>query len=217
MKKETFCEILGDIDDQYVSSGGRVEKKKARTVIEVRTRKELLLRKIVAVAAAVAMMVCSGAVGAAAFSREIVVPAEQETVELTELGLTLILPDSWEGRYEVIEETFAPYGSPMWTFCVKAVYDARTPTDETGEVVYQGMLFTVFQCADWSMSAQEFQEESGIAGIGKYLFATEDATYAIMYATDLQFDPGDGTQAEEYHQLSDTMKDVRFLVSGVME
>lgn len=217
MKKETFCEILGDIDDQYVSGAGEAGKKKARTVIGAGSGKGLLLRKVAAAAAAVAMMVCSGAVGAAAFSREIVVPVEQETVELAELGLTLILPDSWEGRYEVIKEIFAPYDSPMWTFCVKAVYDARTPADETGEVVYQGMLFTVFQCADWSMSAQEFLEESAIAGIGKYLFATENATYAVMYAADVQFDPGDEAQAEEYHQMFDTMKDVRFLVSGVME
>ncbi len=217
MKNEMFCEILGDIDDKYVNDVGEIVAERGRTASRTRSGKELLLRKIVAAAAAVAMMVCSGAVGAAAFSREIVVPAEQETVELAELGLTLVLPDSWEGRYEVIKETFEPYDSPMWTFCSKAVYDAKTPADETGEVLYRGMLFTVFQCADWSMSAREFQEESGVAGIGRYLFATEDATYAVMYATDVQFDPDDPAQEEAYQQLFDSMGDIRFLVSGVIE
>ena len=48
-------------------------------------------------------MICSGAVGAIAFSSETIVevPAEQETIELEAIGLTLILPDSWEGKYGV--------------------------------------------------------------------------------------------------------------------
>lgn len=27
---------------------------------------------------------------------------------LREIGVTLLLPDSWKGRYEVVEDTFAP-------------------------------------------------------------------------------------------------------------
>lgn len=50
-------------------------------------------------------MAASFTTGALAFSRETVVevPAERETLGLAELGLTLILPDSWKGRYELVE------------------------------------------------------------------------------------------------------------------
>ena len=59
-----------------------------------------MARKIAALAAVIALMICSGAVGAIAFSSETIVevPAEQETIELEAIGLTLILPDSWEGN-----------------------------------------------------------------------------------------------------------------------
>ena len=60
------------------------------------------------------------------------VAAEQESVILDEIGVTLILPDSWKGRYEIIEGVFEPYQSTMWEFCAKSIYDAQTPTDESG-------------------------------------------------------------------------------------
>ena len=56
-------------------------------------------RWFLAAAAVLALMAASFTVGALAFSRE--VPVEQETIELPGIGLTLILPDSWKGRYEV--------------------------------------------------------------------------------------------------------------------
>lgn len=51
-------------------------------------------------------MVCSFCVGAFAFARETVVevPIEQETLTIEELGLTLILPDSWKGRYALMQD-----------------------------------------------------------------------------------------------------------------
>ena len=100
---------------------------------------------------------------------------------LREIGVTLLLPDSWKGRYEVVEDTFAPYGSAMWEFCVRSVYEAKTPIEGAGGSFYRGTLFTVLQCADYSMSAEEFAQ-GGLAGIGQYLFATQDATYAVLYA-----------------------------------
>lgn len=153
--------------------------------------------------------------GATVFAHEriVEVPAKQETVELEEIGLTLILPDSWEGRYEVIEDTFVPSNSKMWEFCVKSIYDAKVPLDESGEFFYRGTLFTVFQCEDYSMSAEEF-EQSGIAGIGRYLFATEDATYAVMYATDVQFDLENSEHDEEWTFMEQTEREIQFVISN---
>lgn len=208
MTNEKLYEVFGGIDERHVK-GAREPMKKVKKPIWV---------KWGAIAAVIALMVCSGTVGALAFSRETIVeiPAEQETVTLEEIGLTLIFPESWKGRYEVIEDTFEPYNSPMWEVCVKSVYDAKTPADESGEVLYRGTLFYVLQDADCSMSAEEFEETSGIAGIGRYLFATENATYAIMYASDVQFDPSDPSQTEEYLALSQSMKEIGIVMAEIM-
>ena len=156
-------------------------------------------------------MVCSGAVGALAFGGEREVPARQETVELAEIGLTLLLPESWAGRYTVEEGTFAPYGSPMWSFFAKRVHDDGTPEEGGGAPVPQGLLFTVFQCADVSLS-EEFQQGS-LAGIGRYLFAMENATFALLCATDVQFDPEDPEQQAEWTALAQGIGEVRFVLT----
>lgn len=52
------------------------------------------------------------------------------------------------------------------------------------------------------MSEEEF-EQSGIAGIGRYLFATENATYALMYTTDVQYDRNNAEQKEEWNAMED--------------
>ena len=142
-------------------------------------------------------------------------PAEQEQVVLREIGVTLLLPDSWKGRYEVVEDTFAPYGSAMWEFCVRSVYEAKTPIEGAGGSFYRGTLFTVLQCADYSMSAEEFAQ-GGLAGIGQYLFATQDATYAVLYAGDIQFDPTDAEQQQEWYSMAQTAKDIRFVLSDML-
>lgn len=208
MTRETLYELLGDIREGHVKGAGE----------PVKTRGKPVWAKWAAAAAVIALMMGSGTVGALAFSRETIVevPAKQETVTLEEIGLTLIFPDSWKGRYQVIKDTFQPYDSPMWEICVKSVYDARTPADASGEVLYRGTLFYVIQDTDYFMSPEEFQETSGIAGIGRYLFATEDATYAIMYASDVQFDPEDPAQTAEYLELSQSMKEIGVVMTGLM-
>lgn len=211
MKKEELYELLGEVNEAYVK--GAEEPMKKQAVRSIWTR-------IGAIAAVLALMLCSGTVGALAFGRERVVevPAQAETIEMEELGLTLILPDDWKGRYTVVKDTFQPYGTPMWEVCVKLVYDAKTPMIEGEEdLFYRGTLFTVLQCEDHPMSAQEFEEDSGIAGIGRYLFATENATYAILYASDVQFDPDDPAQGEEYTALARSMKEIGVLVNGLVE
>lgn len=195
MRKEDFFEVLGELDGDIVE-GAKIPMNKNT---HNRVRKSGW-SKWGAIAAVVALMVCSFSVGAIAFAKEVVVevPAEQEIVDLEAIGISLILPDEWAGRYTVVEGTFGPYSSPMWEFCVKAVYESGS-TDEMGNV-FRGTLFTVFQYADRSLSVQEF-EESGIAGIGRFLLATENATYAILYATDVQFDYTDEAQTSEYNDL----------------
>lgn len=199
MNKEQLSQRIGNMDDRLVAQAEHVPN-------YGRQRRSGLRRKIAGIAAVIVLMACSGAVGALAFSRETVteVPAQQETVELTGIGVTVLLPDSWAGKYEVVQDSFLPYNSAMWEFCAKSVYEDGT--------FYRGSLFTVFQYADYSMSAEEFAQ-SGLAGIGQYLFATEDATYAVMYAGDVQYDPDNAAQQETWYALSQTVQEVRFVIA----
>lgn len=211
MNKKQLAEHIGNIDSELVQQAQTIPNYAAQ-------RRIIRFRRLATAAAALLLMVSSFSAGAIAFAREIIieVPAEQETVELKEIGLTLILPDSWKGKYEVIQDTFEPYNSPMWEFCVKSVYDAKIPTDESGEVLYRGTLFYVFQYEDYGMSTEEF-EECGIAGIGRYLFATENATYVIMYTTDLQFDPENPEHLDDWNALEQSEQDIRFVVDNILK
>ena len=199
MNKEQLSQRIGNMDDRLVAQAEHMPN-------YGRQRRSGLRRKIAGIAAVIVLMACSGAVGALAFSRETVteVPAQQETVELAGIGVTVLLPDSWVGKYEVVQDSFLPYNSAMWEFCAKSVYEDGT--------FYRGSLFTVFQYADDSMSAEEFAQ-SGLAGIGQYLFATEDATYAVMYAGDVQYDPDNAAQQETWYALSQTVQEVRFVIA----
>ena len=199
MNKEQLSQRIGNMDDRLVAQAEHMPN-------YGRQRRSGLRRKIAGIAAVIVLMACSGAVGALAFSRETVteVPAQQETVELAGICVTVLLPDSWAGKYEVVQDSFLPYNSAMWEFCAKSVYEDGT--------FYRGSLFTVFQYADYSMSAEEFAQ-SGLAGIGQYLFATEDATYAVMYAGDVQYDPDNAAQQETWYALSQTVQEVRFVIA----
>lgn len=204
MNARQLSDRIGNIDERLVQQAESIPNYS-------RQRRARSFRYAIAVAAVLVLMSTSFTAGALVFARETVV--EQETVELTQLGMTLILPDSWKGRYEVVPGVFEPYDSPMWTICVKAIYDAGE-TNEYGSL-FQGMLFDVFQYTDYPISEEEFAE-SGIAGIGRYLFATENATYAIMYATDVQYDTSTPEKAEmygaEYADMASGMKEIRVII-----
>ncbi len=210
MNAKQFAEHIGNIDDRLVAQAEQLPRYAA-------AERGKRLRRLLATAAVLVLMASSFGAGALAFSRETVVevPAEPETVTLAEIGVTLLLPDGWKGKYEVIEDTFAPYGSTMWEVCVKQIYDAQTPLDGAEGMFYRGTLFTVFQCADRSMSAEEFGQ-SGLAGIGRYLFATQDATYAVLYASDIQYDPNSAEQREAWALMQQTESEVRFVLSDML-
>ena len=83
-------------------------------------------------------------------------------------------------------------------------------------MLYRGTLFTIFQYTDYFISEEEF-EQSGIAGIGRYLFATENATYVVMYTTDVQYDRNNDEQKEEWNAMEQSIKDIQFVVEVSQE
>ncbi|MCM1539903.1 MAG: hypothetical protein NC121_01435 [Blautia sp.] len=208
MNKEQLAERIGNMDDRLIQEAGQIQDSKRR-------KSAVIFRRCMAAVAVLALMVCSGAVGAVAFAREVEVevPARQEAVVIDDIGVTLILPDSWKGHYVVVEGAYGALETPMWEFCSKLAYDAPEAADGTD---YRGTLFYVIRYAEYSMSAEEFAEE-GIAGMGRYLFSTEAATYALMYTTDVEIDPDDPAQVEEFNALEQTIREIQIVLDGRMD
>lgn len=162
-------------------------------------RKFFTTARIAVFAAVFALCLASMALGALAFSTEritevevlveIPVPVEQEVIAMEDIGISLILPDSWKDRYVVI-----PSQSGGCHVYVKMIYDWCVDIGmlhpELGDVnPGYGHLFSVAHCDDRPMTPEEFYAQDGHAAT--YLLSTEEGTYCVGYPTDLQY-PGAG-------------------------
>ena len=194
MNNKQFANRIGNIDDRLVQEVGqkRSNQKEYKNMI----------RKFVSVAAVIALMLVSGAVGAYAFGRETVVevPVEQETVNFEDIGLTLILPGTWKDQYASETNEFGEY-------IVYAPGIREACGGETG-----GMLFCVLR---WDEQLTKEQVDNGgewSFAKCEYIMTTKDGTYLLYYASDVQFTPE--TEAT-YRQMESEIKDIRFVPTEV--
>jgi len=192
MNERQFADRVGNIDDQLV------EEARYR-----QGRRGGVFRRFLAVAVVAALMVASFTVGAMAFSQE--VPAEQETIELPGIGLTLILPDSWKGKYGV-EIDQAAAGCSVY---VSSIHE------QEGEWKGTGYLFWVGKVYDEPMTPDELDEVSPVPC--RYLFSTAGATYSLSYASDVQWNVDDPDQEELYRQMQAEVSQIRFVVDDLLE
>lgn len=191
MNKRQFADRIGNIDDQLVEDAQYRQRGRKGG-----------FHRFLAVAVIAAMMAASFTVGALAFSQE--VPVEQETIELPSIGLTLILPDSWKGKYgvEMLDD-----GTGCGVY-VTSVHNSQ------GEWNGMGCLFRVGQTYNYAMTPEELDAISPVAC--EYLFSTANATYSLNYASDVQWDPSDPEQEEEYLRMSGEVSQIRFVVDNVL-
>ena len=191
MNERQFADRIGNIDGQLVEEARYRRRNRGGG-----------LRRFLAAAAVLALMAVSFTVGALAFSRE--VPVEQETIELPGVGLKLVLPDSWKGRYRVVmdEDTL---GCDVY---VKSIYE------QEGEWAEAGLLFGVYKEYDYPLSQKEIDELTPVSNW--HFFSTPDATYVITYAGDVQWDPDDPKQEEVFRQMRSEIDQIRFLVDGAL-
>lgn len=188
MNRRQLSDRIGNIDDQLVEEAQYRQHKKTGG-----------FRRFLAVAAAAALMAASFTVGALAFSRE--VPVEQETIEIPDIGLTLILPDSWKGSYDV-EMDGNEAGCSVY---VKSIHDA-------GEL--EGRLFWVGKSFPEPMTPEELEEAAFVPC--RYLFSTAEGTYSLNYASDVQWDPEDPKQEEIYLKMQAEVGQIRFVVDNIL-
>ena len=214
MNGRQLADRIGNIDDRLIRQAQETGQKKARLSHRA--------RRWAAAAAVVALMGASFSLGALAFAKETVVevevpvevkvPVDQETVELKDIGITLILPDDWKGRYGVEQTGRSNH------YCVYAtdIRDAfsRQSLQEGGLDNSGGMLFYILK---WN---QQLTEEEWRYPYGewnyarnRYIMATKDGTYLLYYASDVQFTP---ETEEEYRQMEGEIDQIRFVVDGAL-
>lgn len=202
MNKKQLSEHIGNIDDRLVQQAEQIPN-----YMVVRRQKRF--RRFLTAAAALVLMVASFSVGAIAFAREIIVevPAEQETLELEGINLTLILPDSWKGQYSAEKngENFVVY-NPQ----IKEAVSSGT------ELYDGGVLFTIV-CYEESMTEKQFIENGLDFTAYRYLLATSGKTYILQYASDVQYDPADKEQERIYQKMMSEIEDIQFVVNNVFE
>lgn len=202
MNQKQLSDRIGNIDDRFVQQaehipdyGGRYRRKG--------------LRNLIAIAATIALMVCSFSVGALAFAKEIVVevPVEQETIEIEEIGLTLILPDSWKGRYAFEQsDDFMEYY--IYNPAIREAVGGNSETLLSG-----GMLFYIKLWDDQLTKEQVDAGGEWDYARCEYIMTTKNGTYLLYYASDVQF-----TQEtlEEYRQMEAEISDIRFVVDNAL-
>lgn len=203
MNKKQFSDRIGNVNDKLIHQA-------EQTPNYGREHRKRSIRQLVAIAATVALMVCSFTVGALAFAKETIVevPVEQETIAIEEIGLTLILPDSWKGKYAFEQDnTFKEYY--VYNPAIREAIGGDSETISSG-----GMLFYIKL---WDEQLTKDQVDAGgewSYAHCEYIMTTQDGTYLLYYASDVQFTPE--TEAE-YRQMESEIANIRFVADNALK
>ncbi len=213
MTSKQLSDRIGNIDDRLVqqaeqslNSSKQSKTHKKETVI---MHKKKGFRSLMAAAVVIALMLCSFCVGAVAFAKEVVVevPAEQEVIEIEEIGLTLILPDSWKGQYAFEQDNdFKEYH--VYNPAIREAMGGNNESFASG-----GMLFYIKL---WDEQLTKDQVDDGgewSYANCQYIMTTQNGTYLLYYASDVQFTLE--TEAE-YRQMEAEISNIRFVVDNVL-
>lgn len=127
-----------------------------------------------------------------------------EQVELSDIGVTLFLPEDWKGRYGV-----DPPGKGYYDFySVYSIEVREAFSRESGLEDAGGVLFFIKKW-DQPLSREEWRDPSGQWNYAqnRYIKATEDGTYLLYYASDVQYTP---ETEDEYRQMYDEIDRIFF-------
>jgi len=200
LNKKQLSEHIGNIDDRLVQQAENIPNYAAQ-------RRQRRIRQLLTIAAALLLMVSSFGAGAMVFAREVIieVPAEQETLELEGIDLTLILPDSWKGQYSV-EKNGANY----------VVYNPqiKEAVSDGMEILDGGVLFTIV-CYEEAMTEEQFIENGLDFTPYRYLLAANNKTYILHYASDVQYDPANQEQEDTYQKMMSEIEDIQIVVNNL--
>ncbi|MCM1184083.1 MAG: hypothetical protein NC337_11995 [Roseburia sp.] len=162
------------------------------------------VRAFISIAALLVLVVCGFCIGGFLILRPTAEePAvRQETVTLEDIGLTLIFPDSWRGKYSIVQNdsSYIVYNTQIR----EAVSEGIDPFDG-------GVLFSIV-CYEEVLTPGEFIENGYDYTGYRYLFANDDSTYILYEASDVQWDPNDPEQEAVYTQMSSEIQDIEIVI-----
>lgn len=219
MTERQLSDRIGNVDENLIQQAAEAPNYGLR-------RRKRVLRRLASLAAVIALMAASFTTGALAFSRETVVevPAEQETLALEDIGLTLILPESWKGLYQLVEwegqyVVVCPEIRQAVLAQSRLEWEAEGmewPEELDRNPFTGGMLFYIFGIPE-AMTPEQLAESDWGEMVNitetRYLLATAERTYVLYHASDVQCTP---ETAELYGQLEGSVRDIRIVVDNIL-
>jgi len=202
MKPNDFSRRVGKIDDRLIEEAQDVPN-------FGRQRRNRNIRRMVSSAAVLVLMVGSFVAGAFALEREpemiiieeiVYVEVRQEIIVVGDSGISLILSDEWEGKYE-----FELHESDGVFNHLTVIHSASRERSE-----YFGVLFGI------SFTNQLRPMDYVWPWPGFTIAITEEGTYHLTLPSDIQFDWGDPGSMEEYLMLSEDVMNIQIVMTAEM-
>ena len=104
MNEKQFSDRVGNVNDKLIRQAEQIPNYR-------RGHRRRSIRQLATIAAVIALMVCSFSAGALAFSEKIYVEKSQEIIDISDFGISLILPDEWSGKYgyDILDDGISKY------------------------------------------------------------------------------------------------------------
>ena len=198
MKREQLSDRIGNIDEKLVQ-----QAENAPNFGQIQRRRNI--RRIVSIAAVLVLIVASFATGAIAMAKETIVyidsepkivyvEKEQEIIVVGSSGISLILPDSWNGKYgyEIDGDAVAVYHL--------ATHESPDP--------YSGYLFWVTRVDGMYPMDYVFPEP------GFTIAVMDDCTYRFIRASDVQVDWSIPELRDGYIELENDVMNIEIAMTA---
>ena len=202
MKTEQLSRRIGNIDERLIWEAEEIPNYR-------KCQRKAKIRRAYFYAAMILVVISCVTLGAMVFANDETakISADQEMVTLEHIGVTLILPESWKGRYAVEEVTYGKY--EVYSTEVRKAYADAYGSDAAG-----GLLFYILRY-DEQLTAEEVSDPNGDGpwnfAAHRYIMTTSEGTYLLYYASDVEFVPG--TESEEiYYEMEQEVHDIRFVI-----
>lgn len=205
MNERQLAERIGNIDDRLIqrAESYRITKKQ---------RWVRALKKIGVCAAALVLALGSFVLGRVVEADRIVRsdPMGIGIIHLEEIGLVMMLPDSWGGSdWDDWKKGFGVEARQDGSYSIysREIREACMASDDN-DFIWGGVLFTVVRRSG-RMTEEQVAEE------GKdcmYIASTRSGTYLLYYAEDVQYTP---ETEERYLQLKSEIREIQFVVGDI--
>jgi len=207
MKPTKFSHHIGNIDDRIIQQAENMPNYGHR-------HRNHSIRRILSVAAVVALMAASFAAGVFVLAKEpetiyievgeiVFVEKAQEIIIFDESGISLILPDWWEGKYEY--EIYDSGVNQDGVYIHLMVYHSATRERLDYDA---GLLFGISFTGEFRPLDYIWPQPGFTVAI------TEHGTYVLLYPSDVQFDMDDPISSAEYMALSEDVRNIEIVMSA---